>query len=153
MSHCAAALLCLMALPNAAICGEDKAEACLKRLQTVMEANSPELLVLPNEEELSAFTTSRLHVNVDWNHIDALINSNGDKWCVGTYLVEYGPHKYERRKRESVSNSADVSPSLGRDATSWTLVVEDNCMVNSVHLVIIPSVPVKGNNFNSQPPA
>ena len=66
----------------------------------------------------------RLHVKVDWSHMDALIESSGDKWCVGTYLVEYGPHKYERRKRESVSNSADVSPSLGRDISSWTLVVE-----------------------------
>ena len=38
----------------------------------------------------------RLHVKVDWSHIDALIESNGDKWCVGTYLVEYGQHKYHQ---------------------------------------------------------
>ena len=36
-----------------------EATACLKRIRTVMENNSPELLVLPNENELSAFTTSR----------------------------------------------------------------------------------------------
>jgi len=127
---------------------EAAAVECLKRTRTIVENNSPELLVLPNEEQLSAFATSRLHVKVDWSHIDALIESNGDKWCVGTYLVEYGPHKYHqnngrhRGKRESVSNSADVSPSLGRDVNSWTLVVEDNCQVRSVHLVLIPAVVV-----------
>ena len=32
---------------------------CLKRTRTIVENNSPELLVLPNEEQLSAFATSR----------------------------------------------------------------------------------------------
>ena len=105
-----------------------RAAACLSRVSAVVEANSPELLVLPNEEELSAFTTSRLHIKVAWSHIDALLMANGDKWCVGSYLVEYGPHKYERYKRESVSSSAYVSPSLGRDKTEFTLIVDDNCI-------------------------
>ena len=35
------------------------ATLCLQRIRKVMENNSPELLVLPNENELSAFTTSR----------------------------------------------------------------------------------------------
>jgi hypothetical protein len=99
-------------------------------MSAVVEANSPELLVLPNEEELSAFTTSRLHINVAWSHIDALLTANGDKWCVGSYLVEYGPYKYERHKRESESSSAEVSPSLGRDKTEYTLILDDNCIGN-----------------------
>ena len=106
------------------------ATSCLTRVRAVVEANFPELLVLPNEEELSAFTTSRLHINVAWSHIDALLNANGDKWCVGSYLVEYGPYKYERHKRESESSSADVSPSLGRDKTEYTLILDDNCVGN-----------------------
>ena len=105
-----------------------RATACLARVSAVVEANSPELLVLPNEEELSAFTTSRLHIKVAWSHIDALLMANGDKWCVGSYLVEYGPYKYERHKRETVSSSANVSPSLGRDKTEFTLIVDDNCV-------------------------
>ena len=105
-----------------------RATACLARVSAVVEANSPELLVLPNEEELSAFTTSRLHINVAWSHIDALLTANEDKWCVGSYLVEYGPYKYERHKRESESSSADVSPSLGRDKTEYTLILDDNCI-------------------------
>ena len=106
-------------------------------MSSVVEANSPELLVLPNEEELSAFTTSKLHISVAWSHIDALLTVNGDKWCVGSYLVEYGPYKYERHKRESESSSADVSPSLGRDKTEYTLVLDDNC-VGKLYFIYFP---------------
>ena len=106
-------------------------------MSAVVEANSPELLVLPNEEELSAFTTSRLHIKVAWSHIDALLTANGDKWCVGSYLIEYGPYKYERHKRESESSSAEVSPALGRDKTEYTLVLDDNCIGNFIYLVLL----------------
>ena len=109
------------------------ATACLTRVSAVVEANSPELLVLPNEEELSAFTTSRLHIKVAWSHIDALLSANGDKWCVGSYLIEYGPYKYERHKRESESSSAEVSPALGRDKTEYTLILDDNCIGSLTH--------------------
>ena len=106
----------------------------MTRVSAVVEANSPELLVLPNEEELSAFTTSRLHIKVAWSHIDALLTANGDKWCVGSYLIEYGPYKYERHKRESESSSAEVSPALGRDKTEYTLILDDNCIGNFIYL-------------------
>ena len=48
---------------GAAVASKDHANKaatlCLQRIRKVMENNSPELLVLPNENELSAFTTSR----------------------------------------------------------------------------------------------
>ena len=48
---------------GAAVASKDQANKaatlCLQRIRKVMENNSPELLVLPNENELSAFTTSR----------------------------------------------------------------------------------------------
>ena len=60
------------------------------------------------------FSYSRLHVKVDWSHIDALIESNGDKWCVGTYLVEYGPHKYHQVGLLSITNNFVFSKVLFR---------------------------------------
>lgn len=39
-------------------------KACLATVETVLEHNSPELLVIPNEDELSIFTSNRVHISV-----------------------------------------------------------------------------------------
>ena len=39
-------------------------KACLAVVETVLEHNSPELLVIPNEDELSIFTSNRVHISV-----------------------------------------------------------------------------------------
>ena len=41
-------------------------KACLAVVETVLEHNSPELLVIPNEDELSIFTSNRVHISVTW---------------------------------------------------------------------------------------
>ena len=38
--------------------------SCLATVETVLEHNSPELLVIPNEDELSIFTSNRVHISV-----------------------------------------------------------------------------------------
>ncbi len=39
-------------------------KACMATVETVLENNSPELLVIPNEDELSIFISNRVHVKV-----------------------------------------------------------------------------------------
>lgn len=77
-------------------------ETCQELAQTVLEKNSLEFVLIPDEGELNTFTTSHIKVNFVWKHIDQMLNHS----CVQAYLIEFGPVKYERWKRESVSNNA-----------------------------------------------
>ena len=73
--------------------------------------------------------------------MDALLT---DKSCVASYLLEYGLYRYERHKRESVLSSALISPALNPDTTSYNIVLDDDCKIYSVHIVVIPSVTSSG---------
>ena len=44
--------------------GNRKLASCLATVETVLEHNSPELLVIPNEDEMSIFTSNRVHISV-----------------------------------------------------------------------------------------
>lgn len=112
-------------------------QECLDAVKAILQNNSPELLVIPNQEELSIFTTSKVHISVTWSHIDALLGAV-DKSCVGSYLLEYGPHAFNSQQRGL--SPSEITPALTPDKTSHTITVDDDCNVYSVHMVVIPSL-------------
>ena len=61
----ACAFLLGLAVPGS-VSVEDvaRSKSCLATVETVLEHNSPELLVIPNEDELSIFTSNRVHISV-----------------------------------------------------------------------------------------
>ena len=79
-----------------------------------------------------------------WSHMDALLS---DKSCVASYLLEYGLYRFDRNKRETLSSSAFVSPAINPDTTSYSIVLDDDCKIYSVHIAVIPTVPTSGAHF------
>ena len=61
----ACAFLLGLAVPGS-VSVEDvaRSKSCLATVETVLEHTSPELLVIPNEDELSIFTSNRVHISV-----------------------------------------------------------------------------------------
>lgn len=107
---------------------------CVDLARRVLGKNSMEFLLIPDANDLNTFVTSRVSVTFDWKHIDVLLN----KSCVVQYLVEYGPYKYERSKRESVSSSSQISrPLSAKDTTSFKARLPDDCQVYSAHLIAV----------------
>ena len=76
--------------------------------------------------------------------MDALLS---DKSCVASYLLEYGLYRFDRNKRETLSSSAFVSPAINPDTTSYSIVLDDDCKIYSVHIAVIPTVPTSGAHF------
>ncbi|TRY62965.1 hypothetical protein TCAL_00339 [Tigriopus californicus] len=108
---------------------------CRNSVQTILDMNNPEYLIIPNNEDLNTFTNTNIQVRVSWNHIHQLL----DPSCVNKYFVEFSPSAIgtTRYKRESVSQTVEMSPPLSNDQTNFTKNLTDNCQVYSVKLAVL----------------
>lgn len=107
---------------------------CRNSVQTILDTNSPEYILIPDNKDLNTFTNTNIQVTVIWNHIHKLLDAS----CVYQYFVEFSPSDIGtgRHKRESIGLTAEMSPPLSKDQTNFAKNLTDDCRVYSVKLAV-----------------
>ena len=129
-------------------------EECLDTARSILERNSPEFVLIPDEGGYNTFITTSVKVNVDWSHLATIL----DESCIGSYLLEYRQFDYygektinaRLAKRETSANDARISPPIPTDKTSYVISLPDDCKVYAVNLVVVPRAGAGGHLLYSK---
>lgn len=133
-------------------------QKCLDLAQSILNRNSPEFVLIPDDSGYNTFITTSVKVNVNWLHIHKLLDST----CIQSYLLEYRQRgEYGKKqssddhrrisKRETSANDARISPPIQNDKTNYVISLPDDCEVYSVSLVLVPKSGAGGQLLYSNP--